>query len=197
MKSQYIYDVAISFAEEDHAIASGLASTLEAYDLSIYYYKHQPHITIGTQLETKLPDIYENQARFCVAIISQDYVNKTTTLIEYGAVKSRREYDADYLIPVKVGDVKMSSLDGLTKNTVYHLWKGDFKALSQVVLSKVFPSSQDSKPSKNESEGPSETKSSGPFGPIIIGSEGPVVTGPVSGGIHFGSGNINNQGNEG
>ncbi len=191
MKEKFKYDMAISFAEEDFSIASGLATILEGNGFKVYYYKHENHVTVGQELNEILPEIYEHQAKYAIVIISKDYVVKRNTLVEFAAIKARREYDKNYLIPIKVGDVNVADLEGLTKDTVYHLWRGDYRELSKVVINKYFPS--EPKISTGEDVKNQERKQESAKPTVNINFGGNQFTGDQHGGLHFGKGNISNN----
>ena len=192
MKEKFIYDIAISFAEEDFTIASGLATILEGNGFKVYYYKHKNHVTVGQELNDILPDIYEKQAKYAIVIISKDYLVKRYTLIEFAAIRARRLYDKNYLIPIKVGEVNVADLDGLTDSTVCHSWKGDYRELSKVVINKYFPSEESATaPEKEANIQEDKRKSAKPVVNINMG--GNQFNGDQHGGIHFGQGSINNN----
>ena len=191
MKEQFTYDIAISFAEEDFSIASGLATILEGNGFKVYYYKHKNHVTVGQELNDILPEIFEHQAKFAIVIISKDYVVKRNTLVEFAAIKARREYDKNYLIPIKVGDVNVADLEGLTTDTVYHLWHGDYRELSKVVINKYFPSKSTTAMEEGAKIQESKKKPSKPTVNINFG--GNQFNGKQHGGLHFGQGKITNN----
>ncbi len=110
MEQEYLYDVAISFADEDKNAAKALALAFESIDINAYYYDDidERALGFGQNLENRLIDIYREKAKYAVVLFSENYFseNKKYTRIELKAIVERmnRESDSVYLLPIKFKD---------------------------------------------------------------------------------------------
>jgi hypothetical protein len=89
----YRYDVAISFATPQHAIASELARELRKLRKEVFYDRDLGHELWGMDLAECLPETYDRQARVTVLLISNEYVQRFWTMVEKAAAlkKALRE----------------------------------------------------------------------------------------------------------
>lgn len=111
------YDLAISFAGEERHIAERVFNSLDASGYSIFYDDNEKAALWGTALPEKLGDIYSNQARFCLMIISSSYINKMWTRLERRfAIQRMLESNEDFVLPLKTEDV---SVPGIPNTTSY------------------------------------------------------------------------------
>ncbi len=109
MSSNYKYDIALSFAEEDRAIAHLLEIALKAQGITkVYYYPNHTDKGWGRDLAKHLAKIYEQEARYAIVLLSKHYFDKPFTKIEYTAMQRRviQEAPAVYMLPVVIGNVK-------------------------------------------------------------------------------------------
>ncbi|HLK60268.1 MAG TPA: TIR domain-containing protein [Chthonomonadaceae bacterium] len=109
--SIYKYDLAISFAGEQRSIAESLASRLDASGYSIFYDQFETAQLWGTELPVKLGDIYEKQARYCLVVVSEEYVQKMWTNLERSFAISRaiKQRD-DYILPLRIDGVELPGI---------------------------------------------------------------------------------------
>jgi hypothetical protein len=89
MKPNKRYDVAISFAGEDRKHAEVLANALKRRSVAVFYDRYEKATLWGTNLYTHLSDLYQNQARYCVMLLSQHYAKKMWTKHELEAAQAR------------------------------------------------------------------------------------------------------------
>ena len=106
----YEYDVAISFAGEDRPFARELAAAMQARDLVVFFDENERADTWGRSLTTRLTEIYESKAQYCLMLISQHYVRNAYTNLEREAAQARRLYDRDYILPVRLDDSEVPGL---------------------------------------------------------------------------------------
>ncbi|MEO1052379.1 MAG: toll/interleukin-1 receptor domain-containing protein [Bacteroidota bacterium] len=138
MKDKYVYDLAISFAEEDRTIASGIATALALHEIDYYYYPEQRARMVGSNILDSLDDIYEEESRFALLIVSSYYLEKRFTIHEYKAIQRRLKRQKDYIIPVKVGDVDLTDLNYKLQDIVYFQWESEFRPLVEgIILEKL------------------------------------------------------------
>lgn len=107
----YKYDLAISFAGEQRELAESLATMLDAAGYSIFYDKFEAAELWGQDLTLALGDVYSREARYCLVILSKEYVTKAWTNLERQNALSRfiRERQS-YILCVKVHDVELPGL---------------------------------------------------------------------------------------
>lgn len=106
MNDKYLYDVAISFADEDIEAAKSLSLAFKYIGINAYYYPDNRASMLGQQLEERLTEIYAHEARYAVVLLSENYFDESKTYpkIELAAILSRMQQDPAkvYMIPVKL-----------------------------------------------------------------------------------------------
>lgn len=133
------YDIAFSFASEDEFIAHALIYELQVlFGLSIFYYKNEQATLLGSNLMERLLDIYSDEARYFVPLISSNYVKKGFTRQEFRAAldKLQNEPDRVYILPIRLDDTKVP---GLPKTTAYLEIRGleDVQRVARILFEKV------------------------------------------------------------
>ena len=115
--SNYIYDVTLSFADEDREIVDDVAHILKSYNVKVFYDKFEQANLWGKNLYDYLADIYSNHARYCVMFISQNYPLKAWANLERQHAQERGFRDhKEYILPVQLDD---TNIPGLTKTVGY------------------------------------------------------------------------------
>nr|QEO73577.1 hypothetical protein [uncultured bacterium] len=111
--TQIRYDVAISFAGEDRVIAEEIATKLLARRYSVFYDRFEQHKLWGEDLGGRLSDVYSEQSRYCVIVVSHNYANKVWTRLEFSSAVAGAIFgdsrDA-YVLPLRLDDTKLSGL---------------------------------------------------------------------------------------
>ncbi len=105
------YDIAISFAGEQRELAESIATRLDAVGYSVFYDRFERAELWGQDLSLALGNVYENDAKFCLILVSEDYVKKAWTNLERQNAISRfmREHH-NYILCLKTD---ASELPGL------------------------------------------------------------------------------------
>src|SRR5688572_811681 len=67
------YDVALSYAGEDRAVAEQFANLLRAKDIRVLYDEYQAAELGGNDFVTHVAEIYRTKSWYCVIFISQYY----------------------------------------------------------------------------------------------------------------------------
>jgi hypothetical protein len=99
------YDVAVSFAGEDRAIAEQFAEILKAKGLKVFYDSWEQANLWGRDLYQHLDDVYSKKARFCVMFLSAHYAAKAWTNHELKSAQARAFQENDgYILPVRLDD---------------------------------------------------------------------------------------------
>jgi hypothetical protein len=114
---QFEFDVALSFAGEDSAVAEQFANLLAAKDIRVFYDKHEATELTGMDLAGHIAEIYRTKARYCVMFISQYYPLKKWTEVERMSAQEHALRDADeYILPIRLDDTEVP---GITETTGY------------------------------------------------------------------------------
>ncbi len=99
------YDVAFSFAGEDREIARRIAAFSRANGVRVYIDEHHQWESWGKDLTEYLAHIYDEAARYCVILVSEDYVRKPYTIHERRIALARAlESRSEYVLPVRLDD---------------------------------------------------------------------------------------------
>jgi len=117
---QYLYDVAISYAGEDHDFANALANALQIRGVKVFYDKYEKATLWGKNLYTYLSDLYQHKARFCVTFLSQHYANKLWTNHEREAAQARAFHEhEEYILPIRLDETE---IPGILPTVDYLSW---------------------------------------------------------------------------
>jgi len=109
MGAKQRYDVAISFAGEDREKASALADALKRQNVAVFYDHYED--LWGLDLYSRLADVYQNQARYCVLFISQHYAAKVWTGHELRLAQARAFQESrEYILPVRLDDTEITGI---------------------------------------------------------------------------------------
>lgn len=135
MNKPYKYDVAISFAEEDKAIAEQIALSLKKVNLVPYFYEFESAENWGENIFNVIINRYREQARFALILISQYYVRKKWASIELQIIQavSQRE-GKNYLIPLRIDHTPVPEL---SSNTLFEMWNNDADQIAAMLKQKV------------------------------------------------------------
>lgn len=108
---QPTYDVAISFAGEDRLLAEKIASGLVTRGINVFYDKYEESNLWGKDLYVHLTQIYRDDSKYCLMLISKFYVTKQWTSHERKAAQARAfTENKEYILPLKLDD---TSIDGV------------------------------------------------------------------------------------
>ena len=109
---RYKYDVAISFAGEDRPSADELARSLRRAGLKVFYDDFETAQLWGNDLFITLYQVYSQDARYCIMLTSESYVQKRWTVHERRSAQERvlNERDNAYLLPVRIDNTPVPGL---------------------------------------------------------------------------------------
>jgi TIR domain len=110
--TDFIYDVAISFAGEDRRVARDIATRLLARNYRVFYDEFYRADLLGVNLRERLGTVYGEQSKHCIIVVSESYATKVWTQYEFKsamdtALLRRRD---DYIIPLRLDDAELSGL---------------------------------------------------------------------------------------
>lgn len=133
---EFEYDVVISFAGEDRAIAERFAELLKAEGFSVFYDFWNKADLWGRNLYQHLAEIYSKKGRYCVMFLSAAYAAKAWTKHEMKAAQERafRENE-EYILPVRRDD---TSIPGIGETIGYlDLRRDSIEEVAKVAVEKI------------------------------------------------------------
>lgn len=111
VSGEYLYDIAISFAGENRAVALQLFELLKAKNIKVFYDFDEQANLWGKDLIEHLSDVYANQARYCLMLISKYYPEKPWTRLERRSAQSRAfRQPEEYILPVRLDSTEVPGL---------------------------------------------------------------------------------------
>lgn len=111
------YDVCLSFASEQRPYVDSVARILSGSQVRVFYDIDFESDLWGKNIYEELTRIYRDKARYCVLFISQDYIQKRWTTLEWRAAQDRVLSEShEYVLPVRFDD---SPLPGMAHTTGY------------------------------------------------------------------------------
>jgi hypothetical protein len=114
---QFEYDVALSFASQDKAIADDLARLLDTKHVKVYLDEYKAGDVWGNDMVNHLANVYGKKAKYCVLLISQHYPLKKWTFAERTSARERTFRDAnEYILPLRLDD---TDVPGIHETTGY------------------------------------------------------------------------------
>jgi hypothetical protein len=107
----YKYDLAISFAGAQRELAQQLAVRLDAAGYCIFYDEFFQGELWGRDLSVALEDVYARDARYCLILLSQDYLERPWTVHERRHAISRFiSQRGEYVLCLKIDSVDLPGL---------------------------------------------------------------------------------------
>jgi hypothetical protein len=104
-RDAFEYDVALSFAEADRAIAEELAKRLSGRKIKVLRDEYTSVELWGSDVVDHLVNLYARKARYCVLLFSRHYPLQQWTEKERTAARERALRDADeYILPILLDD---------------------------------------------------------------------------------------------
>jgi hypothetical protein len=105
------YDLAISFAGEQRSLARSLAERLDGAGYSIFFDEFHQAELWGRDLTVALRDVYSREARWCLVLVSKDYVQKAWTNFERQNALSRfMQERSGYLLCLRLDGTELPGL---------------------------------------------------------------------------------------
>ena len=106
------FDVAISFAGTERSYAEELANKIKAAGFEVFYDKFFPEDLWGKNLVEFFYDIYSRRSRYCVILVSSEYLGREWTVHERRSAQERmlKEKGNEYILPIKIEDVELPGI---------------------------------------------------------------------------------------
>lgn len=112
--SVYDYDIAISYARENKKIADSVAKRLQNLGIRVFYDEFFPSKLWGKDLAIELEKIFTKKSKYCLMLISKDYIRKDWTRQEtkYALSRQIKEHER-YILPIHLDDMNVPGLSDL------------------------------------------------------------------------------------
>lgn len=113
---EYMYDVALSFANEQREYVESVAKRLSQLEVRCFYDNDEKVDLWGKNLLKYLDEIYLKKSRYCVMFISKEYKEKYWTQYESESIEERSFYQNDdenfqqYILPVRFDNTKIPGI---------------------------------------------------------------------------------------
>lgn len=106
------YDLAISFAGDDREHARCIAEKLRQNGINVFFDEYFKGVLWGKDLYQHLSNIYKNEAKYCLILVSKSYESKLWTNHELRSAQARalEEKSREYILPLLIDDTKLEGL---------------------------------------------------------------------------------------
>ncbi len=127
MTTDYVYDVALSFAGEDRDYVRQVADLLRANGVRVFYDEYERANLWGKELIEYLEDVYTNKSDYVIMFVSKSYISKDWTNHERISALNRalKSKEKEYILPVRLDDSKLPGLP----NSIAFLSAKDLSAM--------------------------------------------------------------------
>lgn len=133
----YKFDIAISFAGADRAIAETICRRIQAAGLRVFYDRDHQHALLGEDLADQLQRTYLDDSRFAIVVVSRAFLNsRWAGNWEWRAVLARMQRQrAGYVLPYVVEETDLPGLNP----TLGYVSAQDYSAVefAELVVRKV------------------------------------------------------------
>ena len=142
-KNDFLYDVAISFAGEERHIAEEIATKLISEKVKVYYDIFFEAQLFGSVLPDKFLSVFSVESRYCLILVTRNYINKKWTDFERQSALSRQiSQHGNYILPIIFEDGQL--LPGLPDVIGYVKYSSTAKVVD-LIVQKIFGIDSDEK----------------------------------------------------
>jgi hypothetical protein len=136
--SSFKYNVCISFAGKDRAIAEGIAKTLTTGEITrtVFYDEFEKTDLWGENLFEHLHKIYSTESMYCVILFSHAYLQRAWTRHELKSAQTRLLLDRkSYVLPVAID--KGAIPDEFSSVGYWTYFPGDQATIAEAIEQKI------------------------------------------------------------
>jgi len=134
MKRAFKYDVAISVAEEDKAVARQIARALKKRGIRYYYYEEKAIESWGEYIINLTEDSFGRRSRYVLMITSKVFVQKYWSNIERQVALANPVPGKPHILQLRLDN---TPVDGLSQHAVYRSWRNNPDEIADVIKKKV------------------------------------------------------------
>ncbi|QHI35960.1 hypothetical protein IMCC3317_13080 [Kordia antarctica] len=140
--NNYEFDIAISFADDDHDTALVINTFLQQKfpKSKIYFYPDQLEETLGVDLKEQLTEIFCRKAKYVIMVISKNYLDKENECVqtEIAACIPRLQVNRhEFLFPLNIDDTKLSEVHDSLKGMTYFEWNHNPEKFAETIENKI------------------------------------------------------------
>jgi len=159
-RSQFEYDVALSFAGEDREYVKAVAQALQNAGVQVFYDGFEEAALWGKNLFEHLTEVYSKRARYCIIFGSAYYAQKIWPTAERRAAQARAlRSKGEYILPARFDD---SEIPGILDTVGYiDLRQKSPEELAAIFLSKLGRSAERVQPDEPRGPTPNVIRVSG------------------------------------
>ncbi len=111
MSDAFEYDVAISFAQADKALAEEVAQRLNQKKVKVYLDEYRS-LELWGDIVDHLVNLYARKARYCVVLLSRQYPLRAWTADERRSAREAALRDAEeYILPFRLDDTDVPGVE--------------------------------------------------------------------------------------
>ncbi len=134
--TEYDFDVAPSFAEQDRALVQPIVVRLKELGVNVFYDEDRVVEMWGLDLVEHLSETYGERVRFVLLFASRHYVAHRWARLQRRAAQARAlEQQVEYVLPIKIDD---TAVPGLSSTVGYlDLRRHDTETIAQAVVQKL------------------------------------------------------------
>lgn len=107
------YQILLSYADEDSAIAERLRNLLQDKEVAVYMEKFAEVERLGKNIIDFDANIFRNEGLYCVQLLSKHYADNRFANFQRQIVQSRALNQQDYLIPIRLDDTEIIGFGGI------------------------------------------------------------------------------------
>ena len=130
----YRYDIALSVAEEDKAIADLIVTQLKEKKIRYYYYDEKKEETWGQYLINVTTNIYGKQSRYILLITSAIYATKYWANLESKIALASNQFADSNIFQLKIDP---TDIDNTFANKVSLKWDNNAELIVDLIHKKV------------------------------------------------------------
>lgn len=113
------YEVALSFVRENRDFARSIAKGLEKNGVKVFYDENHQAEMWGENIGNKMREVYGEQSRYCIMILTDDYLKRIWTNHERQiAIERLIDKGVSYVLPVRL-DGFTEKVPGLSEHIAY------------------------------------------------------------------------------
>lgn len=131
---KFICDVAISFAKEDHKVATEITSALYKRGVKCYNYEDHAARVWGTPIMKETIDAYGMGSRYVLLITSAIYIKKYWSGIERQIALISTRPGEPRILQLRLDD---TPVDGISQYVSFREWQNDPEEVADLLLQKI------------------------------------------------------------
>jgi len=131
------FDVAITYAGPDRAVAKEIADKLVERGLVVFFDRFYPEHLLGEDLAETFDDIFRHRASFCAMLISKTYAEREWTRHERRSALAHavKEKGKAYILPLRLDDTELRGLPPTVGHLSLH--EHDIAEVVEIIWRKV------------------------------------------------------------